>query len=48
MLLPTSIVVINFDGFFVSIESKDPQFDLEETMELLKSIGGTNIEEVLE
>ena len=36
------------DGFFVSIESKDPQFDLEETMELLKSIGGTNIEEVQE
>ena len=36
------------DGFFLSIESKDPQFDLEESIDLLKSLGGTKIEEVLE
>jgi len=32
------------DGFFISIEARDPKFSLESTRELLTSIGGTNIE----
>ena len=36
------------DGFFLSIEYKDPLFELDETKELLDSLGGTNIEEVIE
>ena len=36
------------DGFFISIEYKDPLFDLEGTKELLKSLGSIKIEEVVE
>ena len=36
------------DGFFISIESKDPYFQLDDTKEFLKSLGGNNIEEILE
>ncbi len=36
------------DTFFISIESKDPLFNLDETKEFLKSLGSVNIEEVLE
>lgn len=32
------------DGFIVSIEATDPNFDEERTREFLSSIGGTNIE----
>ena len=34
------------DGFFISIESTDPQFDFEDTRELLKSLNGKDIEGV--
>jgi len=34
------------DGFFVCIESDDPQFDTEKIQTLLKDAGGTNIEEI--
>lgn len=34
------------DGFFVCIESEDPQFEREKVQSLLKEIGATNIEEV--
>ena len=36
------------DGFFLSIEYKDPLLELDETKELLESLGGINIEEVIE
>ena len=36
------------DGFFISIEYKDPLFELDETKDFLESLGGTNIEEVIE
>ena len=36
------------DGFFVSIELKDPLFDIEDTKFFLLSIGGENIEVVEE
>ena len=36
------------DGFFLSIEYRDPLFELDETKELLTSLGGINIEEVME
>ena len=36
------------DGFFVSIELKDPLFDIEDTKKFLLSIGGENIEVVEE
>lgn len=32
------------DGFFMSIESADPRFDLNKTKALMESIGGKNIE----
>ncbi|MCB2211183.1 DUF3341 domain-containing protein [bacterium] len=32
------------DGFFISVEAKDPQFDAQKTQDFLRSIGGTNIE----
>lgn len=32
------------DGFFLSIEANDPQFDLFKTRELLESLGGMNVE----
>lgn len=32
------------DGFFVSIESTDPQFDKNESAEYLRSIGGEDVE----
>ncbi len=32
------------DGFFVSIESKDKKFDVEQTVAFLTAIGGKNIE----
>ena len=32
------------DGFFLSIESRDPKFDPERTRRLLESVGGRNIE----
>ncbi len=32
------------DGFFISIESKDPNFDADKTINFLESIGGTNVE----
>ena len=32
------------DGFFVSIESADPKFDVEKTKSFLESIGGRNTE----
>ncbi len=32
------------DAFFISIEAKDPKFNLDETKTLLSDIGGTNIE----
>lgn len=32
------------NGFFISIEAKDPQFEAESVKALLASIGGTNIE----
>ncbi len=32
------------DGFFISVDSKDPKFHDEETYRFLESIGGTNIE----
>jgi hypothetical protein len=32
------------NGFFVSIEAKDPKFDAERTRSFLQSIGGKNIE----
>ncbi len=32
------------NGFFISIESADPKFDLSQTQTLLTSIGGKNIE----
>lgn len=34
------------DGFFISIESRDRQFDRERTRALLESLGGTGIEVV--
>ena len=34
------------DGFLVSIEAEDPQFDEKETVAFLESIGGTNVEVV--
>jgi hypothetical protein len=34
------------DGFFVCIESEDPQFDTEKVQKLLKDAGATNIEEI--
>ena len=34
------------DGFFISIESADPQFDFNDTKEFLESLGGKNIEVV--
>jgi hypothetical protein len=32
------------NGFFISIEAKDPRFNLNETKKLLEDIGGRNIE----
>lgn len=32
------------NGFFISVDAKDPKFDDEETGRFLESIGGTNIE----
>ncbi len=32
------------DGFFISIEARDPRFDLAATRDFLSSIGGTHIE----
>lgn len=34
------------DGFFVCIESKDPQFDEEKVQSMLKDAGATNIESI--
>ncbi len=34
------------DGFFVCIESDDPQFETEKVQQLLKDIGATNIERI--
>ncbi len=34
------------DGFFVCIESEDPQFDSEKVQKMLSEAGGTNIEEI--
>ncbi len=34
------------DGFFICIESEDPQFDSEKVQKLLKNAGAENIEEV--
>ncbi len=36
------------DAFFISIESKDPLFVIKDTKSFLESIGGDNIEEVME
>ena len=36
------------DKFFVSIEFKDPRFDMEDTKKFLESIGGVNIEVIEE
>ncbi|MCB0281902.1 MAG: DUF3341 domain-containing protein [Calditrichae bacterium] len=38
---------VNDDGFFVSIEADDPQFEAEKTKKFLESIGGKNIELVV-
>lgn len=32
------------DGFFISIEASDPRFDVEETEELLRKVGGVQVE----
>jgi hypothetical protein len=32
------------DGFFLSVEARDPSFDRRETMALLESLGGTEVE----
>jgi hypothetical protein len=32
------------DGFFISVEARDPLFDAEKTSALLESLGGTDIE----
>jgi hypothetical protein len=32
------------DGFFISVEARDPLFDAERTRELLESLGGKNVE----
>lgn len=37
---------VSDDGFFVSIEAKDPKFDQVATVEFLKSIGARNVEVV--
>jgi hypothetical protein len=37
----------NDDGFFVSVEANDPQFDVEKIQTFLKSIGGQKIEAVV-
>ena len=36
------------DRFFVSIEFKDPKFDIEDTRKFLETIGGANIEVIEE
>lgn len=36
------------DGFFVCIESVDPQFEEEKVVKLLKDAGGTNIETIFD
>ena len=36
------------DKFFISIEFKDPRFDMEDTKKFLESIGGVNIEVIEE
>ena len=36
------------DRFFLSVESNDPMFDKQRTIELLQSVGGTNVELVEE
>ena len=36
------------DKFFISVEFKDPRFDMEDTKRFLESIGGENIEVVEE
>lgn len=36
------------DGFFVCIESADPQFELEKVKKFLQEAGGTNIETILD
>ena len=34
------------DGFFISVECKDPQFDFDDTKYFLESLGGKSIESV--
>ena len=34
---------VTADGFFISIEARDKQFDPKRTQELLESMGGRNI-----
>ncbi|MFH1686235.1 MAG: DUF3341 domain-containing protein [bacterium] len=36
------------DGFFVSIEAEDPKFDARASKEMLRSIGGADVEELQE
>ena len=35
------------DHFYISIEARDPLFDRAATRELLESLGGTRVEEVV-
>jgi hypothetical protein len=35
---------VSDDGFFMTIESGDPKFDLKKSRELLQSLGGKNVE----
>ncbi len=38
---------VSDDGFFVSVEAGDKQFDREKTKAFLESIGGTHVEELI-
>ncbi|HID38059.1 MAG TPA: DUF3341 domain-containing protein [Calditrichaeota bacterium] len=38
---------VSDDGFFISVEAKDPQFDREKTKAFLESIGGSHLEELI-
>jgi hypothetical protein len=38
---------VNNDGFFVSIEADDPQFEADKAKKFLESIGGKNIELII-
>ena len=46
--MPPNFEKATDDTFFVSIEFKDPLFDVKDTRAFLESIGGENIEVVEE